>query len=100
MENVYDLEAKVGRLVREARLGRDMSQVELAHQSNVTVSTIQNLERGKGAQLKTFLMVLRSLERLDIIDSLDERYSEPSPMELLRKSQNKPARPQRASRKA
>ncbi|MGP9606197.1 helix-turn-helix domain-containing protein [Glutamicibacter sp. 287] len=99
METIGDLEHRVGQLIREARLGRDTTQSELARASDLSLSALQNLENGRGVKLETFLRALRALDRLDIIDSLDEGYSELSPMEALRLSKNKPARPQRASRR-
>lgn len=100
MEPIEVLEQRTGRLVREARLGRDMSQAELARISNLSISTVRKLESGSGANLETFLRVLRTLDRLDVIDSLDEGFSEPSPMAKLRIAKKLSARRQRASRKA
>ncbi len=99
MSTIQDIESKTGRFIREARLGRDLTQAELARQSDVSLSSLQNLEAGRGVKLETFLRTLRTLDRLDIIDALDEGFSELSPMEALRLAQKKPARPQRASRR-
>lgn len=100
MEPIEQLEHRTGRLVREARLGRDMSQAELARVSNLSISTVRKLESGRGANLETFLRVLRAIDRLDVIDTLDEGFSQPSPMVQLRLAKKLTARPQRASRKA
>jgi len=99
MTAIWELQAQVSRLVREARLGRDWTQAELARRSDVSLASIQKLERDGKSSLETFLRVLRALDRLDVIDSLDEGFSEPSPMEALRLMKKKPARPQRASRR-
>ncbi|WP_404289201.1 helix-turn-helix transcriptional regulator [Glutamicibacter arilaitensis] len=100
MKSIDSLERRTGELVREARLGRDITQAELARNSDLSLSAVQNLEAGRGVKLETFLRVLRALDRLDVIESLNEGYSDVSPMEALRLSQNRPARPQRASKRS
>ena len=100
MEAIDDLLLRAGKLVREARLNRDMTQMELARDSDMSLGALQNLESGKPVRLDTFLRALRTLNRLDVLDNLDEGFDQPSPMELLRISQKKPAKPQRASRRS
>lgn len=98
--SIRDLETKAGRLVKELRLLRGMSQEELARLSDCSISTVANLENARGTSLETFLKVLRSLDRADdVLEHLDEYYDQPTPMELLRASKRKPMRPQRAPRK-
>lgn len=99
METIDDLQKRTGRLLREARLSRDLSQVDLARMSDVSARSIHSIENGDGARLETFLRILRALDRLDVIDFLDEGFYELSPLEELRLSQKKPKRPQRASKK-
>lgn len=99
MESISNLEQRTGKLLREARLNRNMPQAELAQRADVAVSTIANLENGRGGNLQSFLRVLRALDRLDLIDQLDEGFAEPTPMERLRMKQNKPQRPMRATKR-
>lgn len=99
METIDDLQQRVGRLLREARLKRDISQEELSRMSDVSSRSIHSIETGSGARLETFLRILRALDRLDMIDYLDEGYNELSPLEELRMMRGQPRRPQRASKK-
>lgn len=100
MEPITELENRTGRILREIRLNRGISQKELARLSDLSVSTVANLERGRGASLQTFLRAVRALDRLDFLDSLDEGLDGPTPMQLLRASESTRKGPRRAPRKA
>lgn len=79
---IRDLEAMTGKLIKELRLLRGLSQAELARLSDVSTSTVANLECARGTSLETFLWVLRSLEQADdLLDHLDEYFDFPTPME-------------------
>ena len=60
----------------------------------MALSALKNLESGKGAALKTFLKILRALERLEWLNTLAPVVSI-SPLQVL----NSKASRQRASRK-
>lgn len=89
-----EIEAGLGEQVRALRLRKNLRQDLLAERAGVALSALKNLESGKGAALKTFLKVLRALDRLDWLDALAPPVSI-SPLEMLK------ARPvrRRASRK-
>jgi transcriptional regulator with XRE-family HTH domain len=72
----------LGHRLRQERLNRDLSQLELADLAGVSRRTITNLEGGKGANLRNLIGVLRGL---NMLDRLDLMLPEPglSPMQLL-----------------
>lgn len=91
-------ESRIGDQVRALRIAALLGQDELAERANVSVSTVQALERGAGSSLKTLIRVLRVLDRTDWLESLDPRGDGPSPLELLRASRRQSQRPQRVPR--
>lgn len=86
-------EQRIGDAIRQARINAGYSQVELAERANLSRSTVQALEQGVGARLRTLVAVLRALDRLEIFDSLMPHQG-PTPLELLAASR-KAALPQR-----
>lgn len=101
LASVTETEKRIGRIIRGLRLSRELSQEELARLTDLSTSTIANIEHARGASLTTFIRVLRALDRLDIVDVLDEGYDDQqlSPMEMLRALKKKEvARRQRAPR--
>ena len=58
------MEAGVGNDVRLYRINLlKVDQVTLAERAGINVRTLRNLESGHGTSLRTFLAVLRALER-------------------------------------
>jgi len=88
-----ELEKELGQHIRSLRLRRNLHQDRLAERAGVALSALKNLESGKGAALKTFIKVLKALERLEWLNTLAPAVSI-SPLQILR---SKPER-QRASR--
>lgn len=82
-ETVDEVEARIGRAIRDLRIDAGYSQDELADRTSLSRSAIQGLENGSGSRLATVIRVLRALDRLDALDELTPR-TEPTPMELLR----------------
>ncbi len=78
-----ELEADVGRQVRELRHRADLTQQELARRANVGVSTVRRLEAGAGATLGSLVDVLRALDREGWLATLAPAPTV-SPMEALR----------------
>jgi len=87
----------LGAQTRELRLRADLTQQQLAHNADVSTTTIHHLESGAGTSLSTFVKVIRALGREDWLEELATPVSV-SPMQLLRERQGggEPAR-QRAS---
>ena len=93
-----DWERRIGDQVRALRIAALLGQDELAERANISVTTVQALERGSGSSLKTLIRVLRVLGRTEWLDGLDPRGDGPSPLELRRQSRRQSPRPQRVPR--
>ena len=89
-----EIEKELGQQIRSLRLRKGVNQVELAERAVVALSALKNLESGKGAALKTFIKVLKALERLEWLDTLAPAVSI-SPLHILHSKSPR----QRASRK-
>ena len=61
--------------VEKIRLTRNITQVQLANESGVSINTIRRLEKGKGVSLDTFLRVLIAL---GVQQSLEVLLPDPS----------------------
>ena len=86
-------EATLGRQLRDLRLRQNVDQRQLAERAGVALNAVKNLEAGKGATVKSLVKVLRTLGRIEWLDTLAPAVSI-SPLQMLK---SKPAR-QRASR--
>lgn len=54
--------AELGRVIRQVRRGRRLTQIELAERANVARGAVQKLEEGRGTvNLTTVLKILRIL---------------------------------------
>ena len=88
------LMAEVGAAMRQLRLQRNLTQQVVAERSGVSFNTVGNLEQGKGASLRSFLAICRTLGKVDWLKTLPPPMGL-SPIEML-KRMDKPMR-QRAS---
>lgn len=86
--------SEIGDAMRETRLRANLTQQVVAERSAVSFNTVGNLEQGKGASLKSFLAICRTLGKTDWIKTLPPPMGI-SPIEML-KRMDKPKR-QRAS---
>lgn len=77
-------EGEFGISLQRLRIIRKMTQVELAKASNISLSTIQNLESGKGSTVRSMIAVVRALGKTDWLDAIKPLAPKISPMELLR----------------
>jgi len=84
---------EVGDSIRRLRLHRNLSQAVIAERSGISFGAYRNLESGKGATLRSFLAVCRTLGKTDWMRTLPPPMI--SPMEILRR-ESRPAR-QRAT---
>ena len=86
----------IGEQVKRLRLLKNMDQRDVAEQAGVALNVIKNIEAGKGSTLKSFISVLKMLDRVEWLNALQPEISI-SPMQIL-KSRKKAPR-QRASRR-
>lgn len=68
--SIEEHEAELGARLRALRLNKNTSQAVLAGRAGISLRALKNLEGGQGAQLRTFLSVLRALGREDWLESV------------------------------
>lgn len=86
-ENIYlrtdgDICLQIGKKIRELRLRQNITQMSLAQQAQVSVSSIKKMEGGQIRSFDSFMRVLRILGELDIFSPL-LKEEELSPNEYL-----------------
>ncbi len=94
MKSAPDLAVALGLQIKALRLRQDLNQQQVAERAGIALSAVKNLERGKGATLRTLTHTLRALNRGDWLHTLAPPVSI-SPIQMLRTK----APRQRASRK-
>ena len=73
--NPEELESTVGENIRALRLQKNLSQDSLAAQAGVSMSALRHLESGQGANLTTFIRIVRALDKQDWLRSLAPRIT-------------------------
>ncbi|MBD5239235.1 MAG: helix-turn-helix domain-containing protein [Bacteroidales bacterium] len=86
-ENIYmlaDLEIcrRIGKKIRNLRLRQNITQMSLAEQSQISVSSVKKIENGEIGSFDSLMRVLRILGELDIFSPLLNE-EELSPNEYL-----------------
>ena len=68
---------KIGDRLKSARLKQNITQQSLADAANVSLSTVKKIENGEIGSFDSFLRVLRTLGKLDVLQPLvdDEQLS-------------------------
>ena len=94
MQSKNELEAELGRQLRNLRLRENLRQQELADRAGIALNAVKNLENGKGATLHSLVKTLQILNRADWLQTLAPTVSI-SPVQML--STKRPR--QRASRR-
>jgi len=74
-------EQYLGEQIRRLRLRKNMTQQELAQRSQISLSTLANLESGKGSTLKTLIAVLDVLQETRWLENLAPQVSV-SPLQM------------------
>ena len=87
---------ELGRRLERTRLDANMTQRQLADHAGIGKATLERLEAGEGAQMTTFIRVLRALGLVDVLDDLIPERRGPSPLEVVTRRQQR----QRAARSA
>ena len=77
MKDVYALSdaiisSKVGVHLKSLRLKQNTTQQGLAEAANVSLSTVKKLEKGEIGSFDAFILVLRILGKLDVLQPLVE----------------------------
>lgn len=89
-QNLSDeaLEREIGLYVKKVRQQQHKTQAEIAKAANISRSTLSLLERGESGNLKTFIQVLRVLDKVEALEVF--KYEEPLSPLALAKAQHKP----------
>ena len=94
-ENIYimpdvSILKAIGEKFRFLRLRRNITQKQLAEDTQLSLSTIKKIEKGEIASFDSFLRVLRMLHKLDCLTALvEEEDLTPSEYYKLRQSAKK-----------
>ncbi|MBK5237890.1 MAG: helix-turn-helix domain-containing protein [Actinomycetales bacterium] len=94
VQTLGEWEQSIGAAIRRLRIDAGLDQEALADRANVSRSSVQALEGGKGTRLRTLLAVLRALGRNDLFESIMP-LTQPSPMQALALSRRAAKTPQR-----
>ena len=81
----------IGAFIRQTRIEQQQTQMQLAEAAGVNRTTLVNLEKGKAANLLSFIQVLRALKRLDVLQAL-EIQPKISPLRVAEMEQSQPRR--------
>jgi transcriptional regulator with XRE-family HTH domain len=95
------LEEVLGSQVRTARLGKELTQAEVAERANVSIGAVRHLESGSGATVATLVKVLRVLGEQNWLRTLSTEPEQRAfnPLDLLATAQeNQAARSRRVRR--
>jgi transcriptional regulator with XRE-family HTH domain len=80
-------EERIGEEIRTLRQGAGLTQKALAERANVSLSSLQSLELGRGSSLSTIVKVVRSLDRSEWFETLAPPPPSISPREQWRLAQ-------------
>lgn len=96
--NTANLEVRLGRALRRARLDADLDQLTICEAAGISDKALRNLELGRGAKVATLVAVVRVLGRADWLDAL---APEPGvdPLALAAALRGGTSAPRRASRR-
>lgn len=94
MQASDEWEVELGQQIRALRLRQNLDQQQLAERAGIALNAVKNLERGKGATLRSLIQALRVLNRVDWLRALAPAVSI-SPVQMLKAKVPR----QRASRK-
>lgn len=77
MEDIYMLAdsailARIGERLKSVRLKQNITQQTLAEETCVSLSSLKKIEKGEIRSFDSFLRILRSLGKLDVLQPLME----------------------------
>ncbi|WP_082763832.1 helix-turn-helix domain-containing protein [Frondihabitans sp. PAMC 28766] len=84
-------ESRLGAQVRSLRLEHGSDQQSLARLADVSLSSLKNLENGRGSTLRTLVRILRALDAASWLDTLAPEPTV-SPLDVLRGQAETPRR--------
>ena len=84
--NNTDILLEIGGRIKKLRIGKKLTQQQLADKAGVSLFTIAKIEKGFSVSLSMLVAVLRVLRLLDNLELLLPDY-QISPVELLKQKQ-------------
>ncbi len=87
-------EESLGEDIKALRLQKNITRKTLCARAGISEHALRNLEDGKGTTLKTFIRILKALERESWLDTIAPKTSI-NPLHLIAKKEQR----QRARRK-
>ncbi len=81
----------VGKQIRQMRLNAQLSQQQLAERSGVSRATLVQVENGKGIKMETIIALLRTLNKLEILNNF-ETQALVSPLLIAKRAGKTPKR--------
>jgi len=78
-----ELQAELGKRLRELRLQRDLDQRTTAEKAGIAEKSLRNLEAGRGSSVETLVRTLKALDFLEGIEMLAPKPTV-NPLALLR----------------
>jgi len=85
--STQEWEEQVGAEIRTLRQSASLTQKALAESANISLSSLQSLELGRGSSLATLVKVVRSLGRAEWFEALAPPTPSISPREQWRLAQ-------------
>ena len=70
MSSRQELELALGESIRAVRLLKNLDRQTLCDRAGISMNALRNLETGTGSTIKTLVLVVRALERLDWLAAL------------------------------
>ena len=77
MDDIYflidlDIAKRIGAILKSMRLRQNITQSNLAESAGVSLSTLKKIENGDICSFDSFLRLLRTLRKLDVLQPLVE----------------------------
>ncbi len=72
---------QLGKYIHDVRLSKTKTQQEIANAAGINRTTLVQFENGKGANLLTFIQILRALDQLHLLQHFQHKV-ELSPLKL------------------
>jgi len=88
-----EFEFMLGESLKNIRLQKNLTRQSLCEKAGISVSALRHLENGEGATLKTFIRVMRALDKQDWLFGVEPKISI-NPLHMLKDNKKR----QRASR--
>lgn len=77
---------QIGIFLKQTRLSRQKTQLEVAIVAGLNRTTLVQMEKGEGGTLHSFIQVLRALEQLQLLEQFEYKQPLISPLELAEKA--------------